>query len=77
MIETPPAAPRRRAGPDALAVVAHGRPGAAKIVNIGRVDRSGRRARIRRPAKLLQQLRAIERAIDDRPPLRCPAQEPR
>ena len=65
-----------------------GRPGAAKIDNIGRLDRSDHRrldlsdhrlyrAKCRRPAKLLQQLRAIERAIDDRPPLRLPAQEPR
>jgi hypothetical protein len=54
--ETPPAAPRRRADPDALRAVAHNRPGAAKIDKIGRLDGSNHRhcrPERRRPAKLL------------------------
>ena len=56
-VQKPPTADRRRrAGPKALPVVAHGRSGAAKIDKIGRLDGSNHRhcrPERRRPAKLL------------------------
>jgi len=74
----PPAARRRRDGPDALPVVTHGRSGAAKIDKIGCLGRSDRRhAKSRRPAKLHQRIGAGETVPTRREPSPTAAQEPR
>ena len=78
-VQKPPTADRRRrAGPKALPVVAHGRSGAAKIDKIGRPDCSDhRRSKSRRPAKLLPRIGAVGPVLKRYEPSPTAAQEPR